>query len=221
MATLKTVDTGNKAAGKIEIDGNDRISNETIIAYSGIVKGNNYEINEVNEIIKNLFDTGFFENVSISIQNKILKMAVIENPIINTIILDGIRAKKFKEAIIEMLNLKEQNSFTKNKIKDDINVIRTVLRNQGYYFVNIETDIETIKKNRVNIIYTIDLGEKAKIKKIFFTGDKKVRDTKLRDVITSEENKFWKFISSKKFLNVDRIELDTRLLKNFYLRTYL
>ena len=214
--SIITFSANSEVVNKIEIDGNERISSETIIAYSGIVKGNNYEINEVNEIIKNLFDTGFFENVSISIQNKILKMVVIENPIINMISLDGIRAKKFKEAIMDMLSLKEQNSFTKNKIKDDINIIRTVLRNAGYYFVNIETDVEKIKKNRVNIIYTIDLGEKAKIKKIFFTGDKKVRDTKLRDVITSEENKFWKFISSKKFLNVDRIELDTRLLKNFY-----
>ena len=67
------------------------------------------------------------------------------------------------------------------------------------------------------LIYDIDLGEKAKIKKISFIGDKIYKDRKLRRVIVSEEYKFWKFISGKKFLNENLIEFDERLLKNFYL----
>ena len=47
-------------------------------------------------------------------------------------------------------------------------------------------------------------------------GDKKIRDKKLRDIITSEESKFWKFISRNVYLNKERIELDKRLLKNYY-----
>ena len=62
----------------------------------------------------------------------------------------------------------------------------------------------------------IDLGEKAKIKKITFSGDKVFKDRKLKGIIISEEYKFWKFISGKKFLNEDMISLDERLLKNFY-----
>ena len=69
-----------------------------------------------------------------------------------------------------------------------------------------------MKKNRVNIIYLIDKGEKAQIAKIYFLGDKKVRDKRLRDVITSEESKFWKFISKNVYLNQERINLDKRLL---------
>ena len=44
------------------------------------------------------------------------------------------------------------------------------------------------------------MGEKAKIKKISFIGDKIFKDRKLRSVIVSEEYKFWKFISGKKFI---------------------
>ena len=47
-------------------------------------------------------------------------------------------------------------------------------------------------------------------------GDKKFRDKKLRDIIVSEENKFWKFISRNVYLNQERIELDKRLLINYY-----
>ena len=45
--------------------------------------------------------------------------------------------------------------------------------------------------------------------------NKKYKDRKLHSIITSEEGKFWKFISNKKYLNIERINLDKRLLKNF------
>ena len=69
----------------------------------------------------------------------------------------------------------------------------------------------------VSIDYRIDLGEKSKIGKISFIGDKVYKDNKLRSILVSEEYKFWKFISGKKFLNEEIIEIDKRLLKNFYL----
>ena len=69
----------------------------------------------------------------------------------------------------------------------------------------------------VSIDYKFDLGEKSKIGKISFIGDKIFKDSKLKSVIVSEEYKFWKFISGKKFLNEEIIEIDKRLLKNFYL----
>ena len=85
-----------------------------------------------------------------------------------------------------------------------------------FYFVKIDVDVEELTKNRVNIIYTIDKGDKAKIAKIFFLGDKKIREKKLRDIITSQESKFWKVLSRSVYLNQGRVELDKRLLKNYY-----
>ena len=61
------------------------------------------------------------------------------------------------------------------------------------------------------------MGSKSKIKKISFTGNKIFKDNKLKSIIISEEYKFWKFISGKKYLNEEIITFDKRLLKNFYL----
>ena len=61
------------------------------------------------------------------------------------------------------------------------------------------------------------MNEKAIIKQIQFIGDKVFKNRKLRRVIISEEDKPWKFISGKKYLNEERIKLDERLLKNFYI----
>ena len=98
----------------------------------------------------------------------------------------------------------------------DIKVVKQFYRQLGYYFIKLDVDIEKLNNNRVNIIYNIEKGDKAKISKIYFLGDKKIRDTRLRDIITSQEARFWKFISRNVYLNKGRIELDKRLLKNYY-----
>ena len=90
-------------------------------------------------------------------------------------------------------------------------------KQSGYYFVKIETKIEENPNDTVNIYYDIDRGKRATINKINFIGDKKYKNRKLRSVITSEEDRFWKFISNKKYLDIERVKLDKRLLKNFYL----
>ena len=116
----------------------------------------------------------------------------------------------------ELIILREKGSFNQNNVKSDINLIKEFYKAQGYYFVKIDAEVEKLKKNRINIIYTIDKGEKAKIAKIYFLGDKKVREKKLRDIITSQEDKFWKFISRNVYLSRGRIDLDKRLLENYY-----
>ena len=73
------------------------------------------------------------------------------------------------------------------------------------------------RNNSVDIIYKFKLNERARISNIDFKGDKVFNSRKLRNIIKSEESRFWKFLSSDKYLSENRIELDTLLLKNFYL----
>ena len=202
---------------KIEISGNQRIPNETIIMFSSVKV--NDEINEIklNEILKNLYDSNFFENVIVNFRDNNLKISVVEFPIIDEIIYKGIKAKKIQEQIKNNLTLKPRSSFNKIVFLDDQKKILSTLKQLGYYFSTLESYIEKLDENRVTIINEINLGEKAKIKKISFIGNKVFKDRKLRNVIISEEYKFWKFISGKKFLNPDLINFDKRLLKNFYL----
>ena len=201
---------------KIEIKGNERISAETITIFGDISVGKNYEISDINSLIKKLYDTTFFSNISVVVKNNILSVTVKENPIINSITFEGEKAKKYKEKIRELLLLRENSSFVENNIKSDINLIKDFYRSIGFYFVKIDVEIAKLEKNRINISYLIDKGEKAKIAKIYFLGDKKIREKKLRDIITSQESGWWKFISRSVYLSKGRIELDKRLLKNYY-----
>ncbi len=205
-----------KPIDELIIKGNERISSETIKVFSGYNKDDDIDQNDLNDIIKSLYETNFFENVTIEIVNNNLIITVKENPIIQEVVIDGIKKEKLKEEIYDSLILKNKSSYVVYLAKNDLQKIKNMLRVSGFYLSEVKTSIQNNNNNTVNLIYNINLGEKALIQKIKFIGDKKFKDRKLRQVIVSEENKFWKFISNKKYLNTKRIKLDERLLLNFY-----
>ena len=204
---------------KIEVDGNKRISQETIIVYGDIEINRNYNQTDIDNVIKKLFETKFFSNISTSFNNGVLKITVVENPIINSIILEGEKTKKFREAILTSMSLKEKSSFIKSDVKNDLEIIKFFYQTLGYYSPEVEARVQEVSdgENLVNLIFDITRGKREKITKINFIGDKKIKTKRLRDVIASEEAKFWKVISRNVYLNEQRIELDKRLLKNYYL----
>ena len=166
--------------------------------------------------MKNLYETGFFSDVSVNIVNDKLIIKVVENKIIQSVIIEGVKSRTIEDSIINILNLKDRSSFNMTALKNDESAIINLLKTKGYYFATMSSSIEEIGENKINLIHNITIGNKAKISKISFIGDKKIKDNKLRDVIISEEYKIWKFISGKKFLNEQLINFDKQLLSNFY-----
>ena len=202
---------------KIEISGNDRISEKTILIFSEIEIGDEIEITDTNILLKNLYDTNFFKNVSVNFKNNVLKINVEEAPLIENININGLKANKYKELVRKKFSLKPRSSYNEIILIQDVKSIESLLKSMGFYFAKVEPSLELLDKNLLNINYNIDLGEKAKIAKITFVGDKIFKDRKLKSIIISEEYKFWKFISGKKYLQEQIIDFDKRLLKNFYL----
>ena len=201
---------------KIEIDGNIRVNKETIKMFSGIKIGDDLSRNDLNDVLKKLYETNFFDDVQLKIENTTLKIKIIESPIIRSVKIDGVKNSNLEEALFENITLKKGSSFDKSKVSSDSNRIINILRNSGFYLSSINTLVSESTDNMVDLIFDINLGEKAFIGEIVFLGDKKFKSRKLRNVIVSEEDKFWKFISQKRFINKERIELDKRLLVNYY-----
>ncbi len=202
---------------KIEIDGNDRITDQTIQIFNPVSINDEIDAEKLNIILKKLYETNYFEDVKVSFKENILKITVKEFPIIQNLNYNGIKAQKIRDVILKDLSLKQRSSYNKLLLLQDKEKIIFNLKSIGYYFAKAEVFVEDVGNNLININYEIDLGEKAKIQKISFIGNKIFKDRKLRRVIMSEEYKFWKFISGKKFLNESLIEFDSRLLRNFYL----
>ena len=202
---------------KIEISGNNRISDQTILMLSNISENDKIENINLNDVIKDLYKTNFFKNISTSFVGDSLLISVEENPIINNIEYRGIKAKKYINKFKDNTLLKPRSPYTDYLLEKDKNIMLTLLKDSGFYFPKIEIFINELGTDIYDIIYEIDLGSKAKIEKISFNGNKIFKDSKLKRIIISEEHKPWKFISGKKYLNENLLELDKRLLKNYYL----
>ena len=201
----------------IKIIGNSRIADETIFSFLSININDNLTEDKINQVTRDLYETNFFKNVSLQFTNNELIINIVENPIIQNITYNGIKSNTLLESVINGVNLIERSSYVELYLEEDISLMTENLKNRGYYFSNINSKIENLEDNKLNLIFDIELGNKAKIKKISFIGNKVFKDSKLRSLIASEEYKFWKFISGKKFLNENLVNFDKRLLTNFYI----
>jgi len=201
---------------KIDIKNNLRISDETIKVLGNFDIGDDLSKNDLNKILKNLYTTDFFKDLTISLENNILNIDVLENSIIQSIFIKGIKKKDLTAKLSENLSVKEKSSYKPFNIEKDRSFILNSLKSLGYYFVDVNSQVVFNLNNTVNILYNVNLGDKANIKKINFNGNKIFKDRKLKTIITSEESKIWKFLSSSKYLDQQRVNLDIRLLTNYY-----
>ena len=202
---------------KIEIEGNQRVSSETVKLFSKVDIGQKINQNDLNLILKDLYNTSFFEDVKVQLNKNTLNIFVKEYPLIQTINYNGIKSTKMLENITTNKLIKEKFSYNKFLLGTEKNRILNVIKNLGYINASIDTSLTKLDDNLVIIDFDIQLGKKAKIKKITFIGNKIFKDSKLRRLIVSSEYKFWKFLTGRKFLNENLIVLDRRLLRNYYL----
>jgi outer membrane protein insertion porin family len=201
----------------ISVNGNERISDETIIIFSKINIDDDLTINDLNNIINNLYETDFFKNVSVNFVNNILNIDVIENNLVQSVEINGVKNKKLKQSLIDQLTINERQSYVEEKSSKEILKLSNHLKQLGYYFSKVDLIVKQNNNNTVDLIYNVKLDKKAVVKKINFSGDKIFKSRLLSSIIVTEESKFWKFLSNKKYLNERQIQLDQRLLKNFYL----
>ena len=212
---LSTFSLNAEIAKNLKVIGNERVSDETIKVYGEIELGKNYRESDLNKILQNLYSTNFFEDVQISLEEGILTIKLKEYPLINQLVILGEKNKKYLEQIKKIIKLRQKSSFIKSYLSDDIENIKRLYSSAGYN--NSIVDIKTREvDNNIDLIIEISRGEITKISSINFTGDKILRDRRLRDIIASGEDKFWKIISRNTKFSENLINLDKRLLTNYY-----
>ncbi len=201
----------------VKISGNERISDETVRVYGDIKDAKtNYTKQDLDNILRKIYETNFFKNVRVEIKNQFLIIDLEEYPVINQLVFLGEKANKIKEQIKEFIKSKEKGSYIKNNIQEDINIIKRLYSSIGYNFAKVNAKVRKIDDKNLDLIFDIERGEITRISKITFLGDKKIKEKRLRDIIASEENKFWKFITRNTRFSENLINLDKRLLVNYY-----
>ena len=203
----------------IKIIGNKNISNESILSIANINKSvKKYDIEDLNLIKKKLFQSNFFSNIDINISNEVLVVSVIENPLIDYIVIEGLdKRPEFEARLNKLLILKSNSIFSETLLNKDIFLIKEFLSDNGFFGNVVNYNISKTVNDKVNIFYKIDLKNQYKIKNIFFIGDKVFSSSKLSSIISSEPYSFLKIFGNEFIPSVNRINYDISSLKNFYL----
>jgi outer membrane protein insertion porin family len=200
----------------IIVDGNKRITSETIIAISKIEKDVSYSPSELNAALQRIKKSTYFENVTIVFENKILKISVIENPTINSITFEGNNILKDVN-LSELILSKERQTLSISKTEKDADIIAASYADTGRISATIIPKIVELSDNRVDLIFEISEGRITEVEKITFTGNRVFSNFRLKSVIaTKQAGILRRFIKSDTYVE-DKLDHDLELLRNFYI----
>ena len=129
---------------KIEIIGNDRVSDQTIIVYGDIKVNEDINEQKLNQILNDLYSTDFFEDVKVQIKEDVLIINLKEYSVINKLIFLGEPSNRIKSEIKKNIKSKEKGSFIKSYISQDIETIKTLYSSIGYNFSKIEAKVNKL-----------------------------------------------------------------------------
>ena len=199
----------------IDVDGTQRIDNETVISYSKVNIGDIYSENLGNDILKELFDTNLFSNIEISYENNSLKISIKENPTINLVKFVGNKKISDEDLLIE-ISLKERSVYSRSKVKKDIERMLNLYQRAGRLSSEIVPTVELLDNNRINLTYEIEESDVAEVSKIIILGNKSFSVSKIKSIMKTKEKTLLRFLSSADRYDPDKLEYDKQLITEFY-----
>jgi len=200
----------------IIVDGNKRITSETIIAISNVEKGDSYSPSQLNSALQLIKKSTFFKTVTVSFENNILMINVVENPTINTINFEGNSVLQ-DENLSELIFSRERQTLSISKTEKDADIVATAYADMGRIAAIVTPKIVELSDNRVDLIFEISEGRVTEVEKITFTGNRIFSDFRLKSVIaTKQAGIFRRAIKSDTYVE-GKLEYDMERLQNFYI----
>ena len=201
----------------IKIDGNQRIESGTIRSYMLVQPGDPFDPERIDRSLKSLFATGLFKDVSINRDGGALVVKVVENPIVNQIAFEG--NKKLTDANLRAeLQLRPRAVFTPQLAAADRQRLLDLYAKRGRYGATVEPKIIRLDQNRVNVVFEINEGETTLVSRIAIVGNRAYSESRLREVINSREQAFYRIFSTSDEYDPEKINFDKELLRRFYLK---
>ncbi|WP_419757298.1 outer membrane protein assembly factor BamA [Acidisoma sp.] len=211
------IPSGNTVQGII-VRGNHRIEAGTIESYMLLSPGDQFDQKLIDQSLKTLYATGLFKNVSITRVGNNLLVQVSENPVIAQVAFEGNHeiVNKDLQAIV---SARPNSVYTPEAAEADRQAILDAYARKGYYSTTVVPQIIQLPENRVNLVFKIHDGKATFISRITFVGNEHYSEGTLRDVISSRQSAWWRFLSSSDSYDPSRVGLDQDLLRRFYLRS--
>lgn len=199
-------------AQSIEVEGNDRVDSETIRSYfSGASPS------DINKGVKDLYATGLFSDVRVSHVGGLIVVHVAENKVINRVVFQG-NSKIKTEQLTSQIQSKSRGPYSQTIVEADVERIKDAYRRFGRAAANVTYRLVDFPNGRVDVVFTVDEGEKTGVKEIDFVGNHAFSSSKLRDLMQTTEMNWLSFFKTSDVYDPDRIASDLELIRRFYLK---
>ncbi len=208
--------------GGVRVEGNNYFAQEQILQITGLQKGMEVTVpgEELSSIVNRLWLQRYFEDVAIAVDSlapgrdtAFFKICVTERPRVSRWTFSGVKTGEQKE-LLERLNLRRGGEFSDYVAKTSTDIIKRYYKEKGFLNVNVDvnTKKDTMIRSAIRVQFAVDRGEKVKVKKITFSGNENVKETKLvRSMKKTKDARFINFFSSKKF-NESEYDNDKRAM---------
>ena len=208
--------TARDVVREIRIEGTQRVDPDTVKSYLQVQPGEPYDASKLDASLKALFATGLFSDVRMQRQGDALVVHVVENPVINRVQFEG-NSKLTDDNLNSEVQLRTRLVFTREKVQADVVRILELYRRAGRFAATVQPKVIELPQNRVDLVFEIDEGPSTGIRGITFLGNEHFSEGTLRDVISTKESRWWRFLSSDDTYDPDRLTYDRELLRKFYL----
>ncbi len=207
----------NGTIAAIKIQGNQRIEEGTIRSYMLVQPGDGFDADRIDRSLKTLFATGLFQDVTINRDGNTVVVKVVENPIVNRIAFEG-NKKLTDEQLRPALQLRARAVFTPQLAAADRQRLLDLYAKRGRFAATVEPKIVRLDQNRVDVIFECNEGETTLISRIAIVGNRAFSENRLREVINSREQAFYRLLSTSDEYDPERVNFDKELLRRFYLK---
>ena len=201
---------------EIRIEGTQRVEPDTVRSYLQLQLGDAYDTEKADASLKALFATGLFSDVRMRREGGSLIVSVVENPVINRIAFEG-NNKLSDENLNSEIQLRPRLVFTREKVQSDVTRLLEIYRRSGRFAASVQPKVIQLPQNRVDLVFEIDEGPSTGIRSITFLGNHVYSAANLKEVISTKESRWYRFLSNDDTYDPDRLTYDRELLRKFYL----
>ncbi len=206
-----------QTSASIAVEGNRRVDVETIRSYFKPGPGGRLDQGNIDDGLKALIETGLFQDVRINQGGGRLTVVVVENPVIGRVAFEGNKKVKDDQLSAEVQS-KPRGTLSRPMVQADASRIAEIYRRSGRYDVSVTPEIIEQPNNRVDLIFTVNEGQKTGVKTINFIGNNFYSSYRLKDVIKTRESNLLSFLASGDIYDPDRVEADRDLIRRYYLK---
>jgi len=199
----------------IRVVGAERVGIEAITDNISISPGKSFSEMDIDQSIKQLYATGYFSNVHISVAGESLVVSVRENDLLNAVVFNGNRQIK-QDKLAQIVTSSAAHPYNEEQVHADIQTIKEAYAAIGRNDVEVTTKVFTVAKNRVNLAFVINEGKRTTIDKITFSGNIAYNNRRLASVLSMKRSNFMSFLTRKDIYSQEKQSADEDKLRTFY-----